>query len=271
MSIHPTRALRAALLGGALLLTGGAEAAAQPGTAIRPGQTVTGALESSDPRLSYIGHHDDYVFTGRGGQVVEVTMTSPAFDAWVGIGLRVNGKLEEFRGGEYDGGSRAAKLRMELPYTGTYVIQAASRGFGTGAYTLSFTEDAAAFRPMPTPPPSRPATPVRIGDTVTGALTADDRRLPGHGTPYDAYEFTISSPRRVEIEMRSAAFNTLFEVGQVIDGTFFMIDARDDGGAGNDAKTVVTLHDPGTFRVRATAARAAATGAYTLRLTPVSP
>jgi hypothetical protein len=264
--MHPTHTLRAALLGGTLLLAG--PLAAQEPTEIRVGQTVVGSLDSTDPRLPYIGHHDDYVFAGRGGQVVEVTMTPDGFDAFVGIGLRVNGKLEQFQGAGGEGAGSVATLRMTLPYTGTYVVQAASRGFNVGAYTLALTEDAAAFREMPTPPRPR-TTPIRIGDTATGALTADDRRLPGHRSLYDLYELTSSSVQRVEIEMRSAAFNALFEVGQVIDGTFFMIDAPDDGGAGTDAKTTVTLHGPGTYWIRATSAREDGAGAYTLRLTPV--
>lgn len=258
--MHSIHTLRAVLLGGTLVLCGAAAASAQKGgTTITLGQTVTGALEASDPLLDDGTHYDAYRFTGRAGQRVEIRMRSEAFDAYLQLGTMENGEFRSQESDDDGGGGTDARIRFTIPAAGTYVIYANSLGEAEGDYTLSLTEGEA-VDPMPTP------TPIRIGQTVNGTLSATDPKLESDDTHYDLHRFTARAGQRVQVVMRSGDFDAYLAVGRVEDGELNVLESDDDGAGGSDAKVIVTLTEAGEYVIRANSLNADETGAYTLEL-----
>lgn len=109
-------------------------------------------------------------------------------------------------------------------------------------------------------------TPIRVGQTVEGRLTAESRKAPEDQSYYDLYTFTGRRGERVRFTLRSTDFDAYLNVGRSgKDGAFESLDTDDDGGGGTDARVSLTLPDDGTYAVRANTLRAGDTGAYTLQ------
>jgi hypothetical protein len=104
---------------------------------IRAGQTVNGSLATGDLRLSDDSYYDAYVYEGRAGERLTISLASDAFDTVLGIG-RVNGSRYEPLDVNDDAGEGTnSELVLTLPATGRYQIRANSlEGNSTGAYTL---------------------------------------------------------------------------------------------------------------------------------------
>jgi hypothetical protein len=106
--------------------------------AIRIGQTVSGALEESDPVMEDESHYDLWTFSGKRGDHVRITMRSSAFDTYLAVGRMVDGELDVSETDDDGGGDTDSQLELTLPADGEYVIRANSLSENvTGAYTLS--------------------------------------------------------------------------------------------------------------------------------------
>jgi hypothetical protein len=108
-----------------------------PGTVgqILRGQTVSGRLTSTDPRLSDSSVYQAWTYVGHAGETLTVAVTSTDFDAYAiiqdGNGLRLASDDDS-------GGGTNARIVYTLPYTGAYRIVANTYKRGSfGAYTLS--------------------------------------------------------------------------------------------------------------------------------------
>ena len=94
-------------------------------TPIRRGQTVTGALSSTDAELDDGRWHDAYAYTGRAGERIRIAASSDDFDTVVILGRMVDGEFEQLDSNDdaEDGEGTDSVLEVELPDDGRYVIQ----------------------------------------------------------------------------------------------------------------------------------------------------
>jgi hypothetical protein len=154
--------------------TGAPPAAAQNRlTPIQYGQQVQGALAASDVKLPDDSYIDEYVFRGRSGDQVTISMRSAAFDPYLALGAYPDGRTWQGMATDDDGGGGTdARISFTLPADGLYVIRANSVEVNEqGAYTLQVagprTSNAAAPGPRPAPaqsaaPPARPSRPASL-------------------------------------------------------------------------------------------------------------
>ncbi|HEX2091401.1 MAG TPA: PPC domain-containing protein [Longimicrobiaceae bacterium] len=113
--------------------------AAPPPAARRPvraGETVTGELEDTDPQAEDDTYYDDYVYSGKAGERLTITLSSDAFDAYLSFGRMGSGSFSSMETDDDGAGGTDSRLTVTLPSDGEYVIRANSMGKGTGAYTL---------------------------------------------------------------------------------------------------------------------------------------
>ena len=99
-------------------------------------------------------------------------------------------------------------------------------------------------------------------------MDAADARLLS-GLPYELWRFSGRAGQRVELVMRSTAFDSYLTVDQM-HGTHFETLATDDDAAGGlDARVRVTLPADGEYVVRTTPHENGDAGAYTLTLAEI--
>lgn len=104
--------------------------------AITMGQTVNGALSTSDPKLTDDSHYDEYTFEGNAGDRVVITMRSGGFDTFLRVvdaaGNEVGSNDDAFEG------STDSQVVVTLSARGRFTIVANSLEAGqTGSYTLT--------------------------------------------------------------------------------------------------------------------------------------
>jgi CHAT domain-containing protein/Tfp pilus assembly protein PilF len=100
---------------------------------------------------------------------------------------------------------------------------------------------------------------IRVGESMTVALTKDDPLLPGHG-PAKRYEFVAGSDGPVTISLQSYDFDAFLCVEDE-EGTLVAED--DDGGIETNARAVFAARAEATYGVRVAAASEGA-GEFTL-------
>ena len=108
-------------------------------------------------------------------------------------------------------------------------------------------------------------TPIRMGQTVRGALAASDPTAED-GSYYDLFSYTGRRGERLSVNLTSSAFDAFVSLGQMQGGEFKALQSDDDGAGGTDARLEVTLPSDGTFVIRANSLSEGETGAYTLAL-----
>ena len=257
-----THATRRALLGAAVLCALPAALAAQPGTPIRAGQTVSGSLTASDPKLDDDSYYDQYVYRGRAGEQVTVTLRSSAFDAYLSVGTMDGGSYTSSETDDDGAGGTDSRVSVAVGPGGVLVIRANSLSAGaTGAYTLR-VESGGGAAPQPQRPQPGGST-ISAGQTVRGELTASDTRLADNSYA-DDYRYTGSAGDRIVITLRSSAFDAYLVWGTGTGSSFDSDETNDDGAGGTDAQLTVTVGSSGTYTVRANSVAANSTGAYTL-------
>jgi len=251
---HPIRHLPA-LAAATLLLASHPAPAQQP---IRLGQTITSELTASDPRVSSSdsSHYKSYLYHGRRGEAVRVTMRSSAFDAFLSAGTRADGAYRQSAMNDDGAGGTDALLRYVFAADGDLEIHANSVSPATGAFTLALEAGTA-----PGPVVDHPIT---MGQTVRGTLTEQSPEE-SDGTYYEQYTFTGRAGQTVQVTMRSQAVDSYLNVGRADGGAFTSLATDDDGAGGNDARVVITLPSAGQYVIHANTL-APATGAYELTL-----
>jgi hypothetical protein len=238
-------------------------------TSIRVGQTVRGELSATDPTADDDSHYDLYTIRGRRGERVTFTLRSTAFDAYLAVGRMEDGEFDPIESDDDGAGGTDARVSLTFPEDGDYVVRANSLSSGeTGAYTLTAEaggeaeeddEDAST--------PAAVAVPIRMGQTLSGTLAASDPKM-ADGSYFDHYRFTGRRGERVEVVMRSTAFDSHLAVGQ-LDGTELnVLESDDDGAGGNDARVRLTLPEDGEYTIRANSLEGGESGAYTIALRP---
>jgi trypsin-like peptidase/pre-peptidase len=239
---------------------------------ITTGQTVTGRLSDGDfvrPDGSYA---DAYVYNGRAGEQITVTLRSNAFDAWLVVD-DPNGPMREHD--DDSAGNLDSELTVTLPHAGQYLIVANSVNEGaTGAYSMSLRSggggrvssedngdnnsvggqgdlDDLDMNRLPR---------INAGQTVNGRLTTSDF-LRSDNTYADPYVYYGRAGERLTITLRSDAFDSWAVITEP--GSPF-IEHDDDGAGGNDSRLVVTLPHTGRYIIAANTVGAHDTGPYSL-------
>ncbi len=232
-----------------------------PGGTIRAGETVNGRLEASDPRLPDNSHYDTYVYEGRAGEQIVVTLTSTDFDAYLRGGRMQGGQVVVVDQDDDGAGGTNSRFQVTVPPSGTYAIQANSlRPATTGGYTLRVEGAGAAPTGVQT---------IALGQTVTGRLTAQDPKM-ADNSHYKLYVYRGTPGQQVVVTMRSTAFDAFMAWGRMNGGEFTTESSDDDSGGGTNAQIVATVGPSGTYAIRANTLRAGETGAFTLSVEPVS-
>jgi hypothetical protein len=232
---------------------------------IRVGQTVNGELTARDPKLEDDSHYDLYTFRGRRGERVTFTLRSRAFDAYLAFGRMAGGKFDSIRTDDDGAGGTDARVSVTLDADGEYAVRANSLAQDqTGAYTLSAEAGGAEAPPRAATPTPVPA-PIAMGQTVNGTLSQSDARM-DDDSYYDLYRFTARAGERVEVVLRSGAFDAYLAVGRMQNGEFESMKTDDDGAGNQDARVRMTLPSTGEYVIRANSLSEGETGAYTLTL-----
>ncbi|HEV2080818.1 MAG TPA: PPC domain-containing protein [Brevundimonas sp.] len=252
------------LLGAALsaLLLAATPAAAQQ--ALVFGRTVSGELTADDARVEDGGYrYDEWTFSTREGQRVELTLTAADFDAYLEVWAANSGTDDGPQWSDDDSLSGTdARLRFSAP-AGDWIVRA--RGFESealGAYALTLAE-----RP-PAPRAPRP-TGVRVGRAVQGDLSDRDPET-GDGVRYDAYALRMRQGERVLATLTSDAFDPMLQVGRGVGEEFVELGVNDDDGQGLNSRLVFEAPSSGEFVIRVTPV-GADDGAYVLTLAEAPP
>ncbi|CAN5157391.1 hypothetical protein BH09PSE1_BH09PSE1_14970 [soil metagenome] len=255
-----------ALLAGASL--------AQTAPQLRVGDSVSGALDDSDPTLGTEAdgqyRYEDYKITVRRGQRLEAILRSDDFDAY----LQVFAAGQEGADGEAlaeddDGlgdGTTHSRLRFVAPENGTYTLRARTlSGLEGGDFSLSLAQ-----RP-PAPRAPRPAG-IRVGASVEGTINDRDPESDDDGGHYDAYVFRAAADQRFAVALNSDAFDPVVKVGQMEGGTFVEAASNDDGvGIGLNSYLIFTAPRAGEYVIHAAPLGSDGTGASTLKLDDAPP
>lgn len=229
-----------------------------PGQSITIGASIDGELTESDGKNDAGLTADGYRFSGRGGQRLQATMSSSAFDTFLELFSidAASGALTSLRSDDDGGEGTDSRLTYTLPADGEYRLEA--RGFSgdaAGAYALSLNE----IEPEPAPEA------LAFGVTVEGEIGDGDPR-DGDDRGYDSYGFSGIEGQRVQVIMRSGDFDTYLQVSSA-DGEFTPLAEDDDGlGEGTDSRLNFTLPATGAYVLRALPLGSDSDGLYSIEL-----
>jgi hypothetical protein len=238
---------------------------------VRVGEVIRGELTDDDADFvetaggddgsELSGYYDLYRFEATAGQRLRIRMALEEFAPAVAVGTLVDGAFTPLAQSEVaaadTGAATIGTINFRVPEDGEYYVRAGAYGEVTGEYSLTILPRAATPQPR--------ATPVRRGQTVTGALRPDDPQLED-GRRYDAYSYTGRAGERIRISLTSDAFDAVLVLGRVVDGEFQELETNDDAddGPGTNALIVIELPEDGRYVIQATSFRAGTQGAYRL-------
>jgi hypothetical protein len=112
-------------------------AAAVPPTPIHAGDSVRGRLEEGDVWHDRRGFDDTYLYEGRAGETLVVTLRSTDFDALVVMGQPMHSGCRPMDADDDGAGGTDSRLEATLSYDGALHIHVRARETGRGAYTLT--------------------------------------------------------------------------------------------------------------------------------------
>lgn len=223
-----------------VVLLGEDEDATVP-AAIAFGDTVQGGIFP-------VGDTDGWAFSGEAGEVVEISLASADFDAFLELEL-----AGEVIAVDDDGGAGFNSLLTDfvLPASGEYVIRAHELGDnGTGTYQLSIVATGSNFT---------------FHGTIESGL--QEGVLPAGGLQF--YSFVTTGLAQVQIDLVSTEFDP-FLVLYVGDGLEDRTDgnlllSNDDGGVDRNSRISEVL-SAGVYLIEVRSFREGETGAYGLDL-----
>jgi hypothetical protein len=109
------------------------------------------------------------------------------------------------------------------------------------------------------------------GESMTGELTNQSNRMSENDYYLDLYTVSGETGQRIAIAMQSEDFDTLIEIGRMVDGEFQQLAVDDDGGEGLNSRLIFTFPEAGDYTVRARTFGANNTGGYTIEMSEVAP
>jgi hypothetical protein len=215
---------------------------------IAPGQSRSGVLTAGSCILPHGAAGEGWLLTLAAPATVQARLNSSAFDALVVIS---DMNLNALAFGDDTENSTNALLVAALP-AGTYVVWATTFPGETGAYQLN-------VETIQTGSCTTPRGTIAIGQTVSSTLQTSDCLLP-NGSFAGLWQLTVTAETTVQIDLRSAQFDTYMEV---TDAAGTVIASDDDGGDGLNSRLVLTL-PAGSYMIRASSFDAGVFGAYQL-------
>lgn len=250
-------------LASALLI---ASAASAQDTQVLAGEPVGGTLSRTDRTTESGAYYDTYVYTGRAGERISISLTSTDFDPLLSVvHVSANGSTTEPIEDDDGGDGTDALLILPLDADGTYRITATSYDAAeTGAYRLEVRQ-----RPGGTGA-GGVITRIDIGQTIDGTLSVDDA-VDVDDSYYDEYRFQGRQGESVEIVLRSDDLDAYLVLSSIVDGDLTQIASNDDGAGGTDARLRRTLPRDGEYVVLANSLFEGEVGRYTLSLSSYVP
>lgn len=121
---------------------------------------------------------------------------------------------------------------------------------------------------------ARAPAPITFGATVTGRIAAAQQNCVVETPGARTYSFTAEAGTRIEITMAADDFDTLVEVGQIVDCAFVSMGSNDDGSGPEDglnSRLTGTLPTSGTYIIRATSFGGTGEGPFRLTLNRLPP
>jgi hypothetical protein len=239
---------------------------------IAPGQSLAGWLVEADcfspTRPGNL--HDRYAFEATAGTAYTIVLRTPAdaedeendalrFDAYLVL-LGPSGVVvaEDDNGGVGD----TARIQFVAAQTGTYTVEASSALPIVGSYQIEMSSGSC----------PAPATPIAVGQTLSGQLSQLDcvsETQPGFS---DLFNFTASAGQQYRITMVDDGTGdpvNYVDPYLVLRNASGTVVAEDDNGAGNlNAAIVYTAQTSGSYRIEATSTTEG-TGGYMLTLSTV--
>jgi hypothetical protein len=136
------------------------------------------------------------------------------------------------------------------------------------ASLLALSIAAPAVAQSPTPPSS---TALSIGDSIEGEIAEGDAAAAEDAYRYDLYAINARSGQRLDVVMRSEAFDTMLEVFREGEADEPLASDDDGLGEGTDSRLRFTADQDGAYLLRARTLSGPEGGAYTLSLTERPP
>jgi hypothetical protein len=229
------------------------------GSALRPGQRVSGELVAADGRLDDRSYFDDYGYTMRRGDRVTVTLRSDDFDAFLHVGRRTaDGSLENNQTDDDGAGGTDARVTYTADRDGPVTIRVNTLTAGeTGGYTVELETSGGGG-------PATGSIELRLGRPVRGELTQGDG-LVDDGSFHDDYTYRARRGERLVIRLESDDFDAVLAVtGIGADGEPDNPVVDDDGGGGTNARVEYVVERDGPLLIRANSLAAGETGHYVL-------
>lgn len=214
------------------------------GTLGFPG-SVSGELTAEDCFV-HVGPGDPWSFELADSAAVDLSLTSDAFRPLLLVTDSVGDIRKVFQG---DSAYTAGEALLEA---GRYIVWALAGEDGRGGYTLSARVAGQMID-------CEPDGSVTVGETISGALSTTDCRLPD-GRYADVWITRLDTTSTVRVTVDSEKFDSFLYVA---DSTGLRLAWDDDGGGGTNA--AVTLEFPaGLYQLWATSYGADVVGGYQL-------
>ena len=231
-----------------------------PEPVVLNGPLVEGRLDDTSNVLPDGSYFNPYIFEGAAGQTVEIEMTSSEVDPYL---ILLSPDRQEFFVEDDDGaGSYNARLRTELPYTGSYIILANAYARGeSGQYQLRLSGGASSSGAVR----SDQQTVVPSGGYIlqqSGNLGPGDPTL-SDNSYFKEYTFQGQRNQTIKIRLTSPDFDTYLVL---LDDQRSLLMENDDalGETSTDSEIAFTLPYDGTYTVIVNAFDSSGRGQFTL-------
>lgn len=202
------------------------------------GSPIQGQLDNRSNVLPDGSYYNPYRFEGQAGQRVTIDMISRDLDAYL---ILLSADRDDFFVQDDDSGDGLnARISVQLPYTGTYLIFANAYAEGeTGRYQLRLSGSGGG---------ATSTTPQGSGAILRqqGVLGPGDPTL-RDGSAYQEYRFQGRAGQTVRIRLSSNAFDTYLIL---LDDQGNRLGENDDRAPGDtNSELVITLPRNGSYRV----------------------
>ncbi|MBW4483433.1 MAG: trypsin-like peptidase domain-containing protein [Tildeniella torsiva UHER 1998/13D] len=218
------------------------------------GASVQGQLNDTSNVLPDGSFYNPYRFEGQAGQTVTIAMNSQDVDPYL---ILLAADRDDFSVQDDDsGGDLSARISVQLPYTGSYIILANSYGQGeSGRYQLQLSQTGGG-QGGPTP-----STPSSTGLRQQGNLGPGDGTLQD-GSYYQEFGFQGRAGQSVRLRLESPDFDTYLIL---LDEAGNRLAENDDANPNNtNSEMVVTLPRNGTYSVLVNSYEAGGQGRFLL-------
>jgi serine protease Do len=219
------------------------------------GNPVQGQLDSNSNVLPDGSYYIPYSFEGQAGQRVTIDMVSSDLDAY--LILLAPDNEDFFVQDDDSGGNLNARLSVQLPYTGTYLILANAYAEGeTGRYQLRLSGSGGNAG-------ANQGTPQGSGSLLRqqGSLGPGDDTL-NDGSFYEEYQFQGRAGQTVRLRLSSDVFDTYLIL---LDDQGNRLGENDDRNPNDtNSELVVTLPRNGSYIVIVNAFDRTGQGAFLL-------